>query len=115
DHLVGVEEPPDLIHSLHQRAVDYLERRHGFERLVEILDEPVLGAFKDVSGQPLQERKSLAILARGPSPARAEMSGKGADRIFSAPPDQILGQFAFLFRNRRIPFELFRVDYREIE
>ena len=43
------------------------------------------------------------------------MRGERRDRIVAAPPDQILGEFAFLFGNRRIALQLLGIDDREVE
>ena len=57
DQLVGVEEPADLAHPVHQRAVDDVERRdaagpHG----LEVVDETFLRAVEDVARQALERR-----------------------------------------------------------
>ena len=115
DHLVGVEQAPDFVHALHQRAVDDFERAAGGQRFVEVVDEAVLGTLEDVAGQSIVERHRLAILGGDGAFARAEVCGECGNRIVAAPPDQILGEFAFLFGNRRIAMQLFGIDDREIE
>ena len=58
DQLVVVEQPSDLRHAGHQRAVDDVERRGAFGTLaVEIVDQAFLRAFDDVIGQALIERQ----------------------------------------------------------
>ena len=115
DHLVGVEQAPDLVHALHQRAVDDFERAARRQRLVEVLDQAVLRAFEDVAGEAIVERHRLAIFGGDGAFALAEMCGECGDRIVAAPPDQILGELALLFGNRRIALQLFGVDDREVE
>ncbi len=115
DHLVGVEQAPDLVHPLHQRAVDDFERAARRQRLVEVLDQAVLGALEDVAREAVVERHRLAIFGRDGALALAEMRGECGDRIVAAPPDQILGELALFFRNRRIAMQLLGIDDREIE
>ena len=53
DELVVVEEPADLVHALHERAVDDVERRGVTPLLLQVVDEAVAAALDDVAGQPL--------------------------------------------------------------
>ena len=59
DELVVVEQPSDLVHAPHQRAVDDVERRGFLELRVQVVDQPVAAALDDVAGQPLVEREGL--------------------------------------------------------
>ncbi len=58
DQLVGVEKAADFGHSVHQRAIDDVQRLCAFRALaVEIFDQAVARAFDDVVRQALVERK----------------------------------------------------------
>ena len=102
DHLVGVEQAADLVHALHQRAVDDFERAARGQSLVEVIDQAVFRAFENITRQATVERHRLAILGGDGAFALAEMCGEGGNRIVAAPPDQILGEFALFFGNRRV-------------
>src|SRR6185295_7310256 len=45
----------------------------------------------------------------------AEVGGEGGDWIISVIPQEVLGEAALLFGNRRVALQLLRVDYRQIE
>ena len=55
DELVVVEEPADLVHAAHERAVDDVERRGLLELRVQVVDEAVAAAVDDVAREPLVE------------------------------------------------------------
>ncbi len=61
DQLVGVEEPPDLVHAGHQRAVDDVERPGLLQLQVEVGHEPVARPLDDVAREALVERVGAAI------------------------------------------------------
>src|SRR6266446_102667 len=107
DHLVRVEQPPDLVHPLHQRPIDDFECASRGQRFVEVFEETVLGAFENVARKAIVERHRLAILRRHRTFPLAEMSRERRDRILAAPPDQIIGERALLIGNRLIARETF--------
>ena len=74
-----------------------------------------LGTLQDVERQPLVQRQRGALLDRRLALALAEVSGERRDRIVAAPPDQILGQPALLFGNRRIALQLLGIDDRQVQ
>ena len=59
NHLVGVEQPADLVHALHQRAVDDFERSARRQRLVEVGGQAVLRTFEDIAREAIVERQRL--------------------------------------------------------
>src|SRR6266403_1983499 len=51
DQLVGIEQPPDLSHARHQRAVDDIERGNALGALsVEVRHKTIASAFDNVAG-----------------------------------------------------------------
>ncbi len=73
DQLVGVEQPPDLVHAGHQRAVDRSPSGVGAarvgERGVEIVLEPDLASPRRSPARAA--RRAAATRARGPAAALA--------------------------------------------
>src|SRR5690348_13867581 len=58
DQLIVVEQAPDFGHTGHERAIDDVERRNTFFQLeVNVRNKAVFGAFDDVVGETLVERK----------------------------------------------------------
>jgi len=55
DELVVVEQPPDLVHAPHQRAIDDLERARLAELRVQVVDQAVAAALDDVARESLVE------------------------------------------------------------
>ena len=115
DQLVGVEQPPDLVHAGHERAVDDLERPASAQRLVEVLVETFFRADEDVAPQTLVERQRLPFLDRLLGLALAEVRRECRDRVLAAPPDEVLGELPLLRRDLRVALELLRVDDRHVE
>ena len=137
DQLVGVEQPAHFRHARHQRPIDDVERSRAFLALqIEIGDQAFLGAFDDVIGQALIERKvgrfhflrlraaaekfgdlrDVVLIDRGlllgrllaPVLRRRDLGRRRVEQ-------QTLGQMPLLFRNRSEAFQLFRIDDRQIE
>ena len=61
DQLVRVEQPADLLHPLHQRSVDDLQRRRFRALQLQVGDEPLLRTFDDAVRQPLVERQQRDV------------------------------------------------------
>ena len=63
DQLIVVEQPADLVHPRHQRAVDHIEWRRALGELaVEIGDEAILAALDDVVREAFVERNVGGVL-----------------------------------------------------
>ncbi len=124
DQSIVVEQPPDLGHAGHQRAVDHLERRRPArvgQGEVEIRLEPLLGPFDDGAREPLVERQVVAppLLAR--RLAAAEVLGERRHRRFARRPvahrqvDQRLGQPPLRLGNLGVARQPLGVDDRRVE
>ena len=94
DQLVGVEQPADLVHAGHQRAVDDVERRRFLALEVEVGDEAVLRALDDVVGEALVERAATetSFFTRDSAPRKC--AAKAAIGIVAAVPEQVFGELA---------------------
>jgi hypothetical protein len=114
DQLVRVEQPADLVHALHQRTVDDVERIGVGALELEVLDQAFLRALDDRARQPFiqRERAGVLLLARlRLAVARRELR----DRIVAAIPQEVLGEVAVFLRDRGIALELLGVHDREVE
>ena len=114
DELVVVEEAPDLLHALHERPVDDVERARLVELQRQVVEQAFLGAFHDVAREPLVQRQLDAGVLRGPR-APAEVGREGGHRVRAAPVDQVLGELALLLRDRGVALEPLAVDDRVVE
>ena len=61
DQLVGVELAANLGHPVHQGPVDDLQRGPPREGFVQVLGQPLLGAFDDAQGQPFVQGQVLSL------------------------------------------------------
>src|SRR5262249_227438 len=77
--------------------------------------EPFLRADQDVAAEPFVERQRLPLLDGLFALTLAEVRREGGDWVLAAPPDQVLGELALLFRDLRIALELLGVDARHVE
>ena len=65
DHLVGVEQPPDLVHPLHQRAVDDFERAaRSSSASSRSSVRPSLRTLEDVEREAFVERQRACAARR---------------------------------------------------
>src|SRR5437868_11823651 len=83
--LVVVEQTSDLVHSAHQRTVDYLERRRFIKLEIEIGNQAVLCSLDYIVGQSFIERKVARALA-GSGRCAAEVRGESRDGIVAPVP-----------------------------
>ena len=118
DQLVGVEEPPDLVHAAHEGPVDDVQ---GLCSLAELLGqigfEPVARSFHDVARQPLVERQLAAGRTR--RLLLAEVGGEVGDdplqRGLLAAEEHSLGELALVLGDPGIALQLLRVHQRKVE
>ena len=115
DEFVVVEQPADLVHAGHERAVDDVQRGPLGQRRVQVVGQAVLGAFDDAAGQAFVQRQVGARVRDDRRLLLAEMRGKGGDRVLAAPGDQVLGQPFLVRGDRGVARQLLGVDDRQVE
>ena len=137
DQLVVVEEPAHLLHAVHKRAVDYLERGHVVgELLVEVGQQPLLAALDDVPRQPLIQWQVLhfgPLMLHGSAKVFCDLCNvelvqgrlvfgsllavvlRRFDAIAGQVAQQPVRQPLLLFGDRGEAAQLFRVHDRQVE
>ena len=107
DEFVGVEQPADLLHAVHERAVDDVERPGFLELQIQVVDETVLRAFEDVIREATVERQVRRFLFY-PALGGAEMLVDGGDVVLVDRGALFTGLLAVIIRRieageRQIP------------
>ncbi len=109
DQLIVVEQAAHLIHPGHQGAVDDLERGGLLELGVQVVDQPVLRPFHDISGQALIQselggrhlrRLLLLLVERGEGRHRV-----AALRLIGPPEEQVFGELPLGLRDAGIALQ----------
>jgi hypothetical protein len=137
DQLVVIEQAADFLHALHQRPVDDVERCQAvFQLLIKVWNESFFCPFDDVVGQAfvdrqvgdrlLDARRGVAEMLRGAGnvvlvdarlllPRLLAVVARRVVALGRIVPQQIFGEFFLGVGDRRVAFELFGVDDRQVE
>ncbi len=112
DEFVAIEQPAHLGHSLHEGAIDQIQRvRTRLQQLVQRRHQSILGAGQDAVGHVFVRRERFCRDSRHHL-LFAKMRGEGGDRIRPAVPDHVVAEILFFLGDLGEANEFFRVDDR---